>query len=319
MMNIVILTGAYYPYFSPNGSVMKNIVDELKKHHNVRIIATRNRFELSQTCEYEGYKILRVNDFETCIHNYLTDKLHNSNNVTSRQYYNLLLQGKRVAFFFKRLIRTTSINKSLVKKQISALKDINNTFSIDAIIAISAPYESIVSAIEYKMLNDTVKILPYQLDHFSEANTLHNFSFIKRLRYDKHILIEKNCIKNSCHYFILPQIESHYSKEEFRSFENKVTVCEHPLLKEKEDLEENNQIMFLQNKVNIVFAGTLNKKKRNPKYLLNMLNLIPKSEGLCLNVFHMGDCDDIIDNYKYILGDGIKNFGQVPLDVSFWL
>ena len=51
-MNIVVLAGNYYPYFSANGNCINNIINELKKEHNVIVIAEKNDFALEK---YENH------------------------------------------------------------------------------------------------------------------------------------------------------------------------------------------------------------------------------------------------------------------------
>lgn len=317
MANIVVMTGHYYPYFSPNGSIMKNIVDQLRKAHSVKVLAVKNRFELSDSDSYDGYEIERVNDFSTSFHNYCADKNQRNYKGITSKYYNFLLQSKRVLSLVKKTVRSTSIDKALVKRQLKSLNKINNTFHIDVIIPVSMPIENIIAAIEYGKTNFNTKILPYQVDHFTESNTLHNFDFIKKIRYDTHLSIEKDILKSSFHYFIFPQIENHIRRSEFAAFQNKITVTEHPLLSEKKQSLKSNEINYEEEKINLVFAGMLNTRKRNPIHLLDLLSEIPASEKLCFNVFHVGDCDGIINRYQKNLGSNLKNFGQVPLDTAF--
>lgn len=317
MANILIMAGHYYPHFSANGSIMKNIVDQLKMNHNIKVIAIKNSFELNDLCEYDGYEIIRVNDFNTCFHNHCEKKKQTSTSFVGKKFYNYLLQAKRLLFLSKKILSSKSIDNLLVRKQLDAIEKINNTFPIDVILPVCLPYENIVSAIKYKKINANVKVLPYQLDHFTESNTLHNFEFIKRLRYNNHIEIEKEVLDNADHYFILPQIEKHMSRMEFERFSEKITVCEHPLLEQKKQIKDSNKINFDDKKCNLVFAGSLNKRKRNPSYLLELLKTIPQSENICFNVFHLGDCNEVINNYKADLSDNLHNYGNVPLNIAF--
>ena len=316
MANIVGVIGSYYPNFSANGQIMKNIVDVLKKEHDVKVIATKNNFGLANTCQYEGYEIERVTDKATSFHNYCVKKKHEASNTFVRSYYNICLQIKRGLMLIKKTFRSASIDKGLVKKYINQLEKVNADFPIDVIIPISLPYEGIVASIEFKKSHNNVKVIPYQLDHFSESNTLHNFEFLKQIRYNRHINIEKHCVENADHFFILPQLKDHYSKSEFKSFQDKITVLEHPLLNEKNIVSVKENIP-MDNFITLTYTGTLMKDKRNPSYLLDMLKLTDRNEKICLNLYHMGDCDDLINSYKSDLGDRLQNHGRVTLDKAF--
>ncbi|MEK3995627.1 hypothetical protein MKY29_12800 [Psychrobacillus sp. FSL K6-2365] len=315
MANVVVMAGYYYPYFSPNGNIMKNILDELKKEHVVKVIAVKNHFGLSKTEEYDGYEIVRINEFSTCFHNYFEKKKQNAN-FLERNSYNFLLQVKRISLLLRKISRSTSLDDSIIKKHLNALEKINGYFPIDVVLPVSLPYESFIAAKEFKNANSNVKVIPFQLDHFTDSQTLHNFDFIKRFRYRKHIEIEKDCINKSDHYFILPQLKEHFNDKTFEELKNKITVCEHPLLKDIE-IKKNTDMGFSDRHINLVYAGALYKEIRNPKYMLDMLKCIPSEENICFNVYHFGDCDDIINEYKKELEEGLQNNGKVTTEESF--
>ncbi len=314
MVNVVVLAGHYYPLFSANGSIMKNLIDELKTEHKVTVIAVKNNFILSDYEEYDGYNIIRLNEFATCFHNFCERKKHSTKGLM-KNVYNFLLQSKRGLLLLKKVLKKESLDYTQIKKHYKTLQKLNESFPIDVILPVSLPFESFVAAVMFKKVHPNVKVLPFQLDHFSDSETLHNFSFIKKLRYNKHIEIEKECIKNSDKFFILPQLKEHYDDKEFIHFQDKITVCEHPLIKAKV-INDLNTIKSHDNRINLVYAGSLYKDIRNPKELLDIFNFIPSDENICLNVFHFGNCNEIIEDFKGRLGENLQNHGQVPSEVS---
>lgn len=314
LANVVVLAGHYYPFYSANGSIMKNLIDELKTEHEIIVIAVKNNFELSDYEEYDGYNIIRLNEFATCFHNFCERKKHSAKGL-KKNIFNFLLQSKRVLLLLKKVLKKESLDQSLVKKHYNSLQRLNENFPIDVILPVSLPFESFVAAAKFKKTYPNVKVLPFQLDHFSESETLHNSSFIKKLRYKKHIEIEKDCIKNSDHFYILPQLKEHYGDKEFIHFHEKITVCEHPLIKAKV-VTELNTIKFRDNCINLVYAGSLYKDIRSPKYILDILTYIPSNENICFNVFHFGNCNEILEDFKDRLGVSLQNYGQVPAEIS---
>ncbi len=319
MANILFVTGDYYPYFSPNGSVIKNIIDELKKEHSVVVLSTKNRIGLETKISYDNYEIHRVNNYYSMLYNYSSLRYKNSESVISKQFFNKLLQSKRLLYFLYKAISKNSLNKNLINLQIKQMSKIYTEFKFDVIIPISMPIENIVSAIRYTELNNqSIHVIPYQIDHFSDSPTLHGNKLLKKIKFKSNLKMEEEILQQSSYYFIFPQIDNHMKKYHSSMVEkDKIIVTEHPLIVDKSKTHSISKYRFNKNKINLVFSGMLNVKVRNPNYLLNIMNLLSEENKLCLNFFHVGDCDAIINSYKNKLGENLQNHGQVSLKESF--
>ncbi|MGN7851926.1 hypothetical protein [Exiguobacterium sp. 22311] len=319
MAKILFITGDYYPNFSPNGSVIKNIIEELRNEHTVEVLATKNNFNLENEALYNNYKIHRVNNYFNMVHNYFVNKQKESSNTFKKNLYNVLLQIKRVTFFLFKLLNKNSINNGLINTQIKEIKKIKKNFDFEFIIPIAMPYENIISAVKYKKLNDnSVKILPYQIDHFADSPTLHGNELSKKIKFRYNLNLETYNMNQSDHYYIFPQIEKHIKKHHLDTLKkHKVTITEHPLLTEKINTNSSERSIFMENRINLLFSGMLNTKIRNPKYLLDMTLLISNNNSINLNFFHVGNCESIINEYRKKLDDHLFNFGSVPLKQSF--
>ena len=319
MLNIVILAGEYYPYFSACSNCINNIAQELKNGNNVTVIAGKNDFGLKKTYDYDGIEIVRISDNFTCFHKWCEDKIRTNESIVSKLFYYNLLQIKRILFALKNLFRLESIDYWQVRKMIYELKQVEKVKPVDIIIPVSAPYECIFAAINYKIQSPNVKVIPFQLDHFAEANSIYKFKFIKRIRYKRHISLEKLTLENCTHIFILPQLEPHYKSEIFKKYIDKYTVAEHPLFKKHGNNPNIERINNLKNptKIDLVYAGSFDLKLRNPTYFFKTLEESSIKNKICLNMYTFGNCGAIVGEYHRVLKDTLHDHGRVPMETAF--
>lgn len=319
MLNIVVLAGEYYPYFSACSNCINNIAQELKDGNRVTVIAGKNDFSLENTYDYDGIEIIRISDNFTCFHKWCEDKIKLSRNILFKLFYYILLQLKRTIFTIRNLFRIESIDYWQVRKMICELKKMQQNKPIDIIIPVSAPYECIVAAVNFKAQNSTIKVIPFQLDHFAEANSIYKFGFLKILRYKRHVALEKATFQNCNHIFILPQLEAHYESDDFRKYRDKYKVVEHPLFKKHDNLSCYEQLDYLNNsqKINLVYAGSLDRKLRNPTYFLKTLERLSIKSNLCMHMYTFGNCGSILSDYQTVLKDMLVDHGRVPMETAF--
>ena len=319
MLNIVVLAGEYYPHFTACSNCINNIAQELKKENKITAIVGKNDFNMEKTCDYDGIRIIRISDNFTCFHKFCEDKIASSNSIASKIFYFLLLQFKRVLFASKNLFRLESIDYGQVGKFINELEQLDKMEPIDIIIPVSAPYECIVAATNYKKQNLDVKVIPFQLDHFAEANSINKFKFVKKLRYPRHVTLEKNSLEFCSHMFILPQLEKHYKDEIFTKYSKKITVAEHPLFKNQQNVKnavDRERKLNSNEKIELVYAGSLDLKIRNPMYFFRVLFESPIKKKICMNLYSFGNCRAIIDKYRRLLEDILVDHGRVPLETA---
>jgi glycosyltransferase involved in cell wall biosynthesis len=315
MAHIVMICREYYPTFGPTGNCMNNIVQELKKDHKITVISCKTDWDMSSEHYYEGIRIERVNNFRNCFYEWYNKRKMKSSNRIRKVIDVFLYSVLRTLSIIETTFRFQSLQKTLIARYIVTLKDIQKKDNIDIIISVGQPYESSVAAYKFQKKFKNVRLFAFLFDHFTESATLNRFEFLKKLRYKFNLEIEQNIILKSEHTFILPQLKNHYNKF-FLTYNNKYSLIEHPLLVEHQIKLEHQEINFSVGAINIVYTGMLDKTLRNPEYLLETLKFIPNN-SICFNVFHTGNCYELLESYKDVLGEKLNNFGKVPLNVSF--
>lgn len=314
MTHIVMICREYYPTFGATGNMMNNILQELKKEgFKITVISCKNDWDMENEVDYKGIKVIRVNDFRNCFYNWHNKQKNKSVGKIGNLFNKFLYGSVRALSIIETVFRFQSLQKTLIIRYISKLKEIQKKDKIDIIISVGQPYESIVAAYKFKKNYNNIRLFSYSVDHFTESATLNRFTILKKIRYKFNLKIEKNIILKSEHVFILPQLLDHYRKF-FSLYKNKYSLIEHPLLIEHRMDSENNKINFPSGVINIVYTGMLDKVFRNPKYMLEMLKYMPSN--IYFNVFHTGNCYELIEIYKEHLEGRLKNYGKVPLDIA---
>ena len=307
MRTIVSIIGGYAPDFSPGGKIASNVLDELKKDYDITIIAQKTKFGLPEYEETNGIKLIRLPDYNLMFHSFFESKIKASSGA-AKSVYKLLLFAKKAVNYFVRMMRRRSLSGAYTGRIIRQLKKIEKENKIDILIPASAPHEALAAAVKYKKKHPATMLIPYKLDRFAQGNSLYENSFIRKFRYPRHIKSEQETLVYADAMFALPPIADYYEKSDFE-FKEKVVKTEHPLLKRidiQSEKEENNRI-------SLVYAGSLDTTLRNPEYLLNMFSKTPEfKENYVFNVYSFGNCGHILEKFKKVLNDSLNDGGKIP-------
>lgn len=308
MKNILILVGEYKPFSSTNGNIADNIVQELKNQgYDIRVATRKNYRNLSKYECIDDIPIYRYNDWNLIMHNFCIEKIKNG-----KKYYNILLQIKRMIYYFCRTIRKSSLSKYYIKKIKKVIKNINFEKPIDCIIPVSAPHEEIFAAMNYKKENRNIILLPYQLDRFANGNSLYPNNFLKPVKLQNNKDLELELLKECNKLFVLPPIYEYYKENlVYKNYLNKVEITEHPMIKNMK-----NKKTHRNKKTTILYAGALDVNLRNPTYLFELFKSTElRNSNIELELYTFGNCQSIIDRYKNDLVDIIIDKGKVSHDL----
>lgn len=311
MKHIVFLVGEYKPNISPNGNIADRLMQELKNKYEITVITRQNDFELENECTIDGIKVIRIMDYNLSIHKFCTQRILNSKNVLQKKFYELFMFCKQVFFYIPRLCQRQSVSKYYMKKIQRRLVKLNAKRKIDILIPVSAPHEEVFAGVELKKKHSIdCTLLIYQLDRFANANSLYETNFGKNGKFNNNIALELEALEFCDCLFILPPLKQHYNEKIFEGFHQKIVVTEHPLVKKIEGLSENE--VKNNDFVEILYAGSLDVKLRNPTYLFKLLNTdLLKQSNIKLKLYSFGNCQHIIDKYKKSLNETISDYGRV--------
>lgn len=309
-MNIVVITGAYYPKFSANSKCMGNIIEEIEHEHNVIVISNDSNNKMTIE-KHRKHKIIRVSTSRRLKRKKIELKISNSKGLF-KIFWKMCLTFNKVIYVIKIILSKYTVDNELVRSYTQALQTIEH--KIDVIIPVTNPIESPIAASKYKLENNNETIVvPFLFDRFSTSTTAHWFNFNQRLKLSNNLKLERNIIDNSNKVLTYFSWAEHIKKY-FPSLLKKVEYVEHPLLKKI----ETNDVLFNKNdkKTKIVYTGGLSKKIRSPRYTLELMKeAIKENESISLHMYLKGDCDEIIDRYvkKHSLNQ-IFNHGTVPTE-----
>lgn len=299
------------PFASANGNIAHSLIQELKKDYKITVVTRKNVFSLKRDCLVEGVRVIRFTDYNLCLHHYLSLKIRNSEKCYKRQWYRFLLTIKRIAFYVPRLIRMQSFSRKTKNKIKLEVERLNRDQKIDVIIPVSAPHEEVFAGVEIKkVLGQNVMLFIYQLDRYANNNLLYENSINRKIKYPNNLRLEVDAMNACDGLFILPALQEHYRNRMFEKYLSKIVVTEHPLVKEIDVLNR------LQEEhcgaVNVLYAGSLYQKLRNPTYLFDILcNDIFNDNKVVLYLYSFGNCQHIIDKYKERLSGKMHNFDRV--------
>lgn len=311
MKKLVCIAGGYHPYFTPNSKIAHNVLCELKKDYDITVIAQNNHFGLCNTEEIDGIKVVRVNDYNQMFHALFSDNEQSAKTNLGKGIFHTLLLIKKIINYAVRLCRYQSYSYSYTRKLIKVLNRINKESGIDILLPVSEPHETVIAAYKFRKKNPIIQLYPYQLDRFSEGNSLYENKIWRKLKYPRHKKTELKVLSACDSLFALPPIANYYlSTPIFTEYTSKIVKTEHPLLKEvKIDSAVNNS----DNAVNFTYAGSLDVSLRNPEFVFRFLSEIDIE--FTFHLYSFGNCQSIINRYKSVLGEKLQDWGKISSDL----
>lgn len=312
-MKIVFLTTSYYPFFSAIGKCVFNLVEELKFDNEIIVVSNMTTRNLKSNIHYNGYKVIRIrSDYMSKRDNVLLDSESDSKNNKLKKM--LVVFFLRIIGYLNVVFSKESLDKNLIEKYLSALRDIAE---IDLIVPTCYPFESVVAAQRFKeTTNNTVRITPFLFDKFSDSPTLHRNSFNKRIKRKNHLLLEEEMIKNS---FRVLYVDSWiYNMEKyFKAYSEKLIHVEHPLIIDYFSRVSSDNISTEKGYIDIVYTGVIDKKVRPPFKMLKIISrMIESNYKMRFHFYVLGNCTDEITKYSRKYPDNILNHGRVESEIA---
>lgn len=296
MRKILILTSAFLPEPDANG-INVNIVGQelINRGYDVTCISYRKKSLLNHEI-INGLKIYRVSpSFFYRIMDY--DK-RRKNNIF------MMLTVKTVKVLRKIKLGLLFINFPdfdilqkynlyfIIKKMIKKNK-------YDMIIGVYKPYSNISALLKIKHDNPEILCGAYCLDLI---NSQQRPTIMPRKVYAW--LCEKSDLKvfNNLDFSLVAKAgEKMYTDKKFNSVGTKINYVDFPTFQVSDEIDylENYDEENGEDNINLIYAGTLDKNYRNPKYLLDILNLLTQF-GITINfnIYGRGNCDEILSSYS---------------------
>ncbi|GKU27231.1 hypothetical protein CFOLD11_40580 [Clostridium folliculivorans] len=310
MKHIIVIAGWYYPEPSPTGNCIKQIINELKRDNRISVICFGESENI--LIEEDGVSIYTLSNLRLRLRRYALKELQLSYSKYKRQYFNILYILSRVFRVFISIFAWPTSESWYISKSLKLLIKINTIDKIDTIITVSNPFEAHMCGFRYKKLKPKVNWITYSLDHFTNSESLHRYYFSRNLKFKINLHFEKRIYEYANYNFVTKELKPWVDKIT-NGIEQKVKAVSFPLLKIKKGQPKESYFSEYRDNINLVYAGALYKKIRNPEYLLKLICGID-DERIVLHLFSRGDCDNIINRYKSISKDKIVVHKVLPID-----
>jgi len=309
MKKVLIIMGQYFPKPSANGICVEQVAKELiEQGIEVSIIATKLK-GMSSYEELDGVKIFRVRgrlfnramEWSSSIRNAKLERL-------CQKTILLFNKVKTILFLPVWPLLSPMYSYRLFRKSLE-LHKINN---YEGVISVYNPIDALIAGSLLKKKDNNIKLILYFLDTLSGGIVPQYFS--RAWLQEKGGRWEKKFFELADSISIMEPHRDNYFTENFKDFHKKINVLDIPLLR-KIKYSRNTISSFEKKKTNLVYAGTLLKKLKNPSYMLETFNVIQKNSKLNFHVYGGGDCREILEkNNSLQQNNSVIIHGQV--DVS---
>src|SRR5680860_196471 len=148
MAHIVFVLENYYPQFQAVGVCARNVINELKKKHDVTIVCQKTQLNEDAREEYEDTQIVRT---ETKLNHFKHIYLEKAkiNKGVKKMFFNILADLIRVFRYFNALFSKIILQNDVVSGYLENLIQIDKELRIDMIIPCSSPFESCIASVKF--------------------------------------------------------------------------------------------------------------------------------------------------------------------------
>lgn len=281
MSHIVVLSSIYLGKASTNGLCAHNIVDALSSEGN----------DVDVIC-YEDIDVCNSKNIHTIQNRPQTYK-SNIDKIASKLLKSIYLLASSPRCY---------LEEDKVDRYYKTLCKIDESYKIDAIVAMLFPMETAEAMTRFKKSHPETKTIIYELDSISDGvaqsnaiQKLLDFNYFRWLNSMYGVIDNVIIMKSHSDYWI---------KAFGGRFQNKLKIADIPVLLPRKKKSANND------DVSFIYAGLIEKKYRSPEYLLQVMNEVSKRVPLIFRFYSKGDCEDMIANFARKIS-GIEQNGYV--------
>ena len=306
--HIVFLVGSYYPYASANGNCAGKIAEEFaNKGFRVSVLCQKNSINLPNEELLNGCRVIRLS---TSFNNLMLKVFDiSSRGGLSGIFCKCIYHFMRFLKWSKVILGKSSTNKAWYNAFYEGLSSIHSSKGDGLLlIPLCFPFEGCYAAATYHRENLGILMIPWLLDMYANSATLHRNNMNRRMKYNRHIAQELYVLKESDSVVYLSSWGKHLESL-LGSDMNHCHEIGLPLANLNESKVYNKRT---EGNIEIVYLGSLLKDERNPSVALGVFaSLASMYSDFKFSIYHMGNCDKIIDNYSTRYPSQIINCGSV--------
>lgn len=285
MSNIVILTSIYLDTPSANGICAKNIVSQLKSiGHSVDVICYEN----------STFPDNRFFDIHTV----------KKSSVISNGFFSSIFRKFKLGSKIILGDATTIMDENLVNLYYRKLEEVDQNKPIDIVIAFFFPIESLEAMYLFKLKHDSVDTISFELDSIGDGIVQSRKVQIVNYVYSRWL----KKIYERIDSIIVMKSHAEYWKREYAPFVEKMHIADIPVL------VPHPYSLKSDGRCTMIYAGLIEKRYRNPSYLLKVLLELKQRLDFDFYFFSKGDCENEITKAA-TQHTGIRKMGFVKPEV----
>lgn len=297
-MNIVILTGAYYPNMSATSACIDKYIQILKNKHSIDVV-----------CPLSQVHFEPLNDPKIKLHFVFSRmwkwRMLCEENI--RNGRNVMLNKVVVDLFRIRSLLLSPISYPTVEGwQMNPfyheLEKIDQDKTIDVIISVVNPICSVFASRRFKLKHPKVKWITFITDPFTFQPSKYKYVFFPNRRKIRNYKNEKS-VYDIADFNMFTEELYHSALNDFSQPNEKTFVMKYILSSLSKSVV---QQIVNEGKCRLVYAGALYADRRNPERALSVLSQI---DDIHVDFYiSYSNCNSIVDKY---LSETIKSFPAV--------
>jgi len=294
-MNIVILTGAYYPNMSATSACIDKYIQILKNKHSIDVV-----------CPLSQVHFEPLNDPKIKLHFVFSRmwkwRMLCEENI--RNGRNVMLNKVVVDLFRIRSLLLSPISYPTVEGwQMNPfyheLEKIDQDKTIDVIISVVNPICSVFASRRFKLKHPKVKWITFITDPFTFQPSKYKYVFFPNRRKIRNYKNEKS-VYDIADFNMFTEELYHSALNDFSQPNEKTFVMKYILSSLSKSVV---QQIVNEGKCRLVYAGALYADRRNPERVLSQIDDIHVDFYISYS-----NCNSIVDKY---LSETIKSFPAV--------
>ena len=306
-MKILIISYYYYPMNNPRSFRWINLSQEfVKNKHSVDVLSFKNSCDLKYE-KINGVNVFRSSDLLSVLKKKF--KKNNYSNIKSNKkyrFYNLEFIKNYILKIFNSILNNLIWPDFAFMWYFTSNKKAIQLFNknkYNLIITVSHPFTSHLVGLKIKKKYPNIFWIadsgdPFSFGSLSPSNNFNIYSSLNKI-------VENKVFLKANYLTVTTEGTKNIYINLFKNISNKIKVI--PPLYDKASINSQNDLIFLNdNKIILSFFGALYKDIRNPKPLLNLLNLIISNNKLLSDKIELhfygeiNDCIDIIEEFPLI-------------------
>jgi len=285
----ILFIGGSYPVYGPNGRIAMQYLDLLKKNYEVYVICYNLNSLNYQEIKNDGITVITLFNWRLHCIAYFKRKMNYSSLFYAKYFFYLCTIFFRAIGRIQAFVLWPDNLRWFYLKSYKKAQELHCKLSFDLIISICNPFTAHLSGLKFVQSNPYVKWISITFDPVMTASLYRRSYVIPALKRKLNNRAERKIFEKS-DFILLTREISNTNPELSRQYQGKIDIIEYLL---EENTCDQGSLFFDEEKIYLVFAGTLYKSIRNPECLLKTILQINNTK-IQLHLFITSGCESIV-------------------------